>query len=42
MWYLDISQRGYSYRPGSESSVAFMPLLPLLIKIGVTGGFDPY
>ena len=42
MWYLDISQRGYSYRPGSESSVAFMPLLPLLIKIGVTVGFDPY
>ena len=42
MWYLDISQRGYSYRPGSESSVAFMPLLPLLIKTGVTVGFDPY
>ncbi|MGO9601252.1 MAG: mannosyltransferase family protein [Isosphaeraceae bacterium] len=42
MWYLDISQRGYSYRPGSESSVAFMPLLPLLIKFGETVGFDPY
>ena len=42
MWYLDISQRGYSYRPGTQSSVAFMPLLPLLIKIGVTLGFDRY
>jgi hypothetical protein len=42
MWYLDISQRGYSYRPGSQSSVAFMPLLPLLLTIGVALGFDPY
>jgi len=42
MWYLDISQRGYSYHPGTQSSVAFMPLLPLLIKIGATLGFDPY
>jgi Mannosyltransferase (PIG-V) len=42
IWYLDISERGYSYRPGSQSSVAFMPLLPLLIKISMTLGFDPY
>ena len=42
MWYLDITQRGYSYRPDSPSSVAFMPLLPLLLKAGVILGLDPY
>lgn len=42
MWYLDIGQRGYSYRPGAQSSVAFMPLLPLLIKTGTTLGLDRY
>jgi hypothetical protein len=42
MWYVDITERGYSYRPGVWSSVAFLPLLPLLIKLGTTAGFDPY
>ena len=42
MWYLDISERGYSYRPGVWSSVAFLPLLPLLVKLGTTAGLDPY
>jgi hypothetical protein len=42
IWYMDISQRGYSYRPGTQSSVAFMPLLPLLIRLSMTLGFDAY
>jgi Mannosyltransferase (PIG-V) len=42
MWYLDITERGYSYRPGVWSSVAFLPLLPLLVKLGTAAGLDPY
>jgi Mannosyltransferase (PIG-V) len=42
IWYLDICERGYSFRPGAQSSVAFMPLLPLLIRLSTTGGIDPY
>ena len=32
-WYLTIVMKGYSYIPGRESSVAFFPLYPLLVKL---------
>jgi len=32
-WYLSIVKNGYFYTPGKESSVAFFPLYPMLIKI---------
>jgi Gpi18-like mannosyltransferase len=32
-WYLAIVQNGYFYVPGLQSSVAFFPLYPLLVKI---------
>ena len=32
-WYLSIVQNGYFYVPGEESSVAFFPLYPSLVKI---------
>jgi Mannosyltransferase (PIG-V) len=31
-WYFDIAQRGYYYRPDGESSIAFFPLYPMLIR----------
>lgn len=31
-WYLDIAQRGYVFREDAQSSVAFFPLYPLLIR----------
>jgi Gpi18-like mannosyltransferase len=31
-WYLDIAQRGYVFRDDAQSSVAFFPLYPLLIR----------
>jgi hypothetical protein len=34
-WYADISENGYFYQPNVQSSVAFFPLFPLLIK-GIT------
>jgi membrane-bound metal-dependent hydrolase YbcI (DUF457 family) len=38
-WYLSIAERGYWYDPHGASSVAFFPLLPLLIKgLGVFTG----
>ncbi len=33
-WYLDIAQRGYTFRADAPSSVAFFPLYPLLIRVG--------
>jgi hypothetical protein len=39
-WYAEIAERGYSYQPGTESSVAFMPMLPLLIRAGGALGLD--
>jgi Mannosyltransferase (PIG-V) len=39
-WYADIAERGYSYQPGTESSVVFMPMLPLLIRAGGALGLD--
>ena len=40
-WYAEIAERGYSYRPGSESSVAFLPMLPLLMRAGGRPGTGP-
>jgi hypothetical protein len=33
-WYLDIARRGYVFDPDGQSSVAFFPLYPLLIRAG--------
>lgn len=32
-WYLDIAKDGYSFIPGQQSSVAFFPLYPGLIRL---------
>ncbi|MBI4476949.1 MAG: hypothetical protein HY654_07230 [Acidobacteria bacterium] len=32
-WYFDIARRGYYYRVDGQSSVAFFPLYPLLMRI---------
>ncbi|NOJ80441.1 hypothetical protein BHS06_25285 [Myxococcus xanthus] len=31
-WYMRIAQEGYQFAPGQQSSVAFFPLYPLLIR----------
>ena len=31
-WYMAIAQHGYSYHPGEQSSVAFFPLYPMLMR----------
>jgi hypothetical protein len=31
-WYFDIAQRGYYFRPDGQSSVAFFPLYPMLMR----------
>ena len=31
-WYFDIAQRGYYWSPSSQSSLAFFPLYPLLMR----------
>lgn len=38
-WYRQIAEHGYFYRPGEQSSVAFFPSYPLLMRAGalVTG-----
>lgn len=38
-WYRQIAEHGYLYRPGEQSSVAFFPSYPLLMRAGalVTG-----
>jgi Mannosyltransferase (PIG-V) len=33
-WYVGIVEDGYTFQPGGESSVAFWPGLPLLMKLG--------
>jgi Gpi18-like mannosyltransferase len=40
-WYLSIAERGYWFDPHSASSVAFFPLLPLLMKAlgALTGNY---
>ncbi len=42
MWYADIAERGYSYHPDRESSVAFMPMLPLLMRASEYLALDRY
>jgi hypothetical protein len=42
LWYAEISERGYSYQPGKQSTVRFLPLLPLLMSAGAAVGLDPY
>jgi Gpi18-like mannosyltransferase len=32
-WYVEIVEHGYSYDPDAQSSVAFFPLYPLLIRL---------
>ncbi len=32
-WYLSIVRAGYAYNPGAESSVAFFPLYPMLVRV---------
>lgn len=32
-WYFDIASRGYFFNPDGQSSVAFFPLYPLLVKV---------
>lgn len=38
-WYVDIAQRGYYYTPGKQSSVAFFPGYPLVVRAvdGIVG-----
>lgn len=31
-WFLEVARNGYSYTPGAESSVAFFPMFPLLVR----------
>ncbi len=40
-WYLSIVQNGYFYAPGQQSSVAFFPLYPLLVKAVSFALVDP-
>jgi hypothetical protein len=42
LWYAEICEQGYSYEPGRQSSVAFLPLLPLVMRAGAAVGLDPY
>ncbi len=32
-WYFDIAQRGYYFDPGTQSSIAFFPLYPMLMRL---------
>jgi hypothetical protein len=32
-WYWDIARNGYYFRPDAESSIAFFPLYPLLVRM---------
>jgi hypothetical protein len=32
-WYLSVAMNGYSYTPGQQSSIAFFPLYPVLVKL---------
>ena len=40
-WYARISQEGYLQRPG-YNSLAFLPLLPLVMALGTALGLDQY
>ena len=41
-WYFDIARRGYYWNPEGQSSIAFFPLYPMLIRAGAWpfGGSD--
>jgi len=41
-WYFDIARRGYYFNPEGQSSVAFFPLYPLLMRVAAApfGGSD--
>jgi hypothetical protein len=41
-WYWDIATRGYYFRPDAESSIAFFPLYPMLMRLAAApfGGGD--
>jgi hypothetical protein len=41
-WYFDIAKRGYYFQAGHQSSVAFFPLYPMLMRAGAWpfGGSD--
>ena len=39
VWYCRIADAGYSYTPGQQSSVAFFPVFPMLLR-GVGSVFD--
>ncbi|AGC47210.1 putative lipoprotein [Myxococcus stipitatus DSM 14675] len=41
-WYMRIVQEGYQYTPGEQSSVAFFPLYPMLIRAVETLGPNVY
>ncbi|NMO13761.1 hypothetical protein HPC49_05670 [Pyxidicoccus fallax] len=41
-WYMRIAQEGYQFIPGQQSSVAFFPLYPLLIRAVETLGPNVY
>jgi len=41
-WYMRIAQEGYQFTPGQQSSVAFFPLYPLLIRAVETLGLNVY
>jgi Mannosyltransferase (PIG-V) len=35
-WYFDIASRGYYFNPDGQSSVAFFPLYPLLVRLAAS------
>jgi Gpi18-like mannosyltransferase len=42
-WYVDIAQHGYSFHPHQQSSVAFFPAYPLVVRllsVALPGGVD--
>ncbi|OJH41602.1 mannosyltransferase family protein [Cystobacter ferrugineus] len=41
-WYARIAEKGYDYRPGEQSSVAFFPLYPLAIRAVTALGANVY
>lgn len=41
-WYKQIAEHGYSYTPGTQSSVAFFPLYPLAIRALMALGASVY
>ena len=41
-WYMRIAQEGYQFTPGQQSSVAYFPLYPLLIRAVETLGPNVY